>query len=157
MLYGWEGFAETVKYRHRYFFSDQGLDTDDPDYMAPGALLVAIGDALRDGGLVRPLADEPIYRVRTHGSRERPRTAAELGAPPAACIGRSSRMSLRESRSSMARSTRPLRPPRPARPTRTQRPGRWGRSTRAARHASSISLHHQRCRACTTLAPAPPP
>jgi hypothetical protein len=93
MRYGWEEFGETVKHHHRYFFSDQGLDTEDPDYIAPGALLAAIGDALRDGGLVRPLPDEPIYRVRTHGSQEQPRTAAELGAPAAALIDRSSRMS----------------------------------------------------------------
>jgi hypothetical protein len=93
MRYGWEEFAETVKHHRRYFFSDQGIDTEDPDYMAPGALLGAIGDALRDGGLVRPLPDEPIYRVRTHGSQEHPQTAAELGAPAAALIDRSSRMS----------------------------------------------------------------
>jgi hypothetical protein len=61
--------------------------------MAPGALLVAIGDALRDGGVVRPLPDMPAYRVRAHGSREHPKSATELGAPLAARVDRSSRMS----------------------------------------------------------------
>jgi hypothetical protein len=55
--------------------------------------LVAIGDALRSGGLVRALPDEPVYRVRTHKSQEHPRTAAELGAPGAHLIDKSSRMS----------------------------------------------------------------
>jgi hypothetical protein len=89
----WEEFAETVKQHRRYFFSDHGRDTEDPDHMAPGALLEAIGDALRAGGLVRPLPDDPIYRVRPHASQEHSRTAAELGAPPAARIDKSSRMS----------------------------------------------------------------
>lgn len=90
---GWEEFAETVKHYRRYFFSDHGVDTEDPDYLTPGALLQAIGDAVRPGGLVRPLPDEPVYRVRPHGSEEHPRTAAELGTPPAACVDKSSRMS----------------------------------------------------------------
>jgi hypothetical protein len=93
MRYGWEEFGKTVKHHRRYFFADHGGDTEDPDYIAPGALLEAIGDALRSGGLVRALPDEPVYRVRPHDSREHPRTAAELGAPPAALIDKSSRMS----------------------------------------------------------------
>jgi hypothetical protein len=93
MRYGWKEFGETVKHHRRYFFSDHGFDTEDPDYIAPGAMLVAIGDALRSGGLVRPLPEKPIYRAHTHDSREHPRTAAELGAPAAARIDRSSRMS----------------------------------------------------------------
>jgi hypothetical protein len=93
MSSGWEEFAETVKHYRRYFFSEHGVDTEDPDYLTPGALLEAIGDTLRSGGLVRPLPDEPVYRVRPHGLGEHPRTAAELGTPPAACIKKSSRMS----------------------------------------------------------------
>lgn len=93
LLSGWEGFAETVKHYRRYFFSDHGVDSEDPDYLTPGTLLEAIGDALRSGGLVRPLPDGPVYRVRPHDSAEHPGTAAELGAPPAACIDKSSRMS----------------------------------------------------------------
>jgi hypothetical protein len=93
MRYGWKEFGETVKHHRRYFFSDHGFNTDDPDYIAPGAMLVAIGDALRDGGLVRPLPDKPVYRVRTHNSQEHPRTATELGAPPVAIVDKSSRMS----------------------------------------------------------------
>jgi hypothetical protein len=93
LRYGWEEFGKTVKHHRRYFFSDHDSGSEDPDHMAPGALLVAIGDALRSGGLVRPLPDEPVYRVRTHKSQEHPRTAAELGAPAAADIDKSSRMS----------------------------------------------------------------
>jgi len=93
LRYGWEEFGKTVKHHRRYFFSDHNSGSEDPDYMAPGALLVAIGDALRSGGLVRPLPDEPVYRVRTHKSQEHPRTAVELGAPAAADIDKSSRMS----------------------------------------------------------------
>jgi hypothetical protein len=93
LRYGWKEFASTVKHHRRYFFSDHGRDTDDPDYVAPGALLEAIGEALRSGGLVRALTDEPIYRVRPHSLQEHPRTAAELGAPPAEKIDKSSRMS----------------------------------------------------------------
>jgi hypothetical protein len=89
----WGEFAETVKHHRRYFFSDHGRDTEDPDYMAPGVLLEAIGNALRSGGLVRQLSDEPIYRVRPHKSHEHPQTATELGAPPAKCVDKSSRMS----------------------------------------------------------------
>lgn len=93
MRYGWQEFGRTVKHHRRYFFADHGGDTEDPDYIAPGALLEAIGDALRSGGLVRALPDELVYRVRAHDSRQHPRTAAELGAPPAALIDKSSRMS----------------------------------------------------------------
>lgn len=93
LRYGWEEFASTVKHHRRYFFSNHGRDTDDPDYIAPAALLEAIGEALRSGGLVRALPEEPIYRVRPHDSHEHPRTAAELGAPPAEKIDKSSRMS----------------------------------------------------------------
>jgi hypothetical protein len=93
LRYGWKQFSKTVKHYRRYFFADHGFDTEDPDYVAPGAMLVAIGDALRDGGLVRPLPDEPIYRVRPHNAQEHPRTGTELGAPPAARIEKSSRMS----------------------------------------------------------------
>jgi hypothetical protein len=70
----WGEFAETVKHHRRYFFSDHGRDTEDPDYMAPGVLLEAIGNAL-------------------HKSHEHPQTATELGAPPAKCVDKSSRMS----------------------------------------------------------------
>jgi HEPN/RES N-terminal domain 1/RES domain len=93
LRHGWREFASTVKHHRRYFFSDHGRDTEDPDYIAPGALLDAIGDALRSGGLIRALPEKPIYRVRPHSSKERPRTAAELGAPPAEKIDKSSRMS----------------------------------------------------------------
>jgi hypothetical protein len=95
MRYGWKQFTKTVKHYRRYFFADHSFDTEDPDpdNIAPGAMLVAIGDALRDGGLVRPLPDEPIYRVRIHKSSEQPRNAAELGAPAAKFIDKSSRMS----------------------------------------------------------------
>jgi hypothetical protein len=93
LRYGWREFGKTVKHRRRYFFSEHGSGSDDPDYVAPGALLAAIGDALRSGGLVRLLADEPVYRVRTHGSGEHPQTAAGLGTPPAHLIDKSSRMS----------------------------------------------------------------
>ena len=92
LRYGWEEFGKTVKHYRRYFFSD-AFESADPDYIAPGALLIAIGDALRSGDLVRPLPDKPIYRVRTHNSKEHPRTASELGAPAAAVIDKSSRMS----------------------------------------------------------------
>jgi len=93
LRYGWQEFGKTVKRHRRYFFADHGGDSKDPDYIAPSALLEAIGDALRSSGLVRALPNEPVYRVRTHDSREHPRTAAELGAPPAALIDKSSRMS----------------------------------------------------------------
>ncbi len=93
MRYGWREFGKTVKHYRRYFFSDHGFDSEDPDYIAPGALLLAIGESLRSGGFVRPLPDKPVYRVRTHDSQYHPRTAAGLGAPAAALIDRSSRMS----------------------------------------------------------------
>jgi hypothetical protein len=93
LRYGWKEFGQTVKHHRRYFFADHGDDSEDPDYIAPGALLEAIGDALRSGGLVCALPDKPVYRVRPHDSREHPRTAAQLGAPPAALIDKSSRMS----------------------------------------------------------------
>lgn len=93
LRYGWKQFSKTVKHYRRYFFADHDSGSEDPDYIAPGALLIAIGDVLRLGALVRPLPDGFIYRVRPHGLTERPSKAAELGAPPAERIDKSSRMS----------------------------------------------------------------
>lgn len=96
LLHGWEQFSEIVKHRRRYFFADHPdlYDDHDPDYMSPRAMLEAIGDAIRDVGLVRQLpAGTTLWRVRSHGASETPSTAADIGAAPAHLIRSSSRMS----------------------------------------------------------------
>lgn len=96
LRFGWEEFGDIVKHRRRYFFSDhQPDDLDaDPDYIAPGVMLAAIGDAVKDAGLVRELpAGTPVFRVRAHQDDHHPDTASELGAPPVELVTSSSRMS----------------------------------------------------------------
>jgi hypothetical protein len=96
LRFGWEDFGKIVKHERRYFFSDHQPkdDEDDPDFIAPGQMLDAIGGAIRDGGLVRTLPPgELIYRVRGHAANEPPRTAKQLGAPPVSLAKTSSRMS----------------------------------------------------------------
>jgi hypothetical protein len=96
MRFGWEYFGNIVKHRRRFFFADYAEkgDVDDPDYIAPGAMLELIGDAIRSADLVRELpAGTMIWRVRSHGVDEAPSTACELGATPAHLIKGSGRMS----------------------------------------------------------------
>jgi hypothetical protein len=96
MRYGWEQFGEIVKHRRRYFFADHADPDDegDPDFIAPGAMLETIGDAVRDARLVRQLpSGTVIWRVRSHKADETPSTASDIGATPAHLITSSSRMS----------------------------------------------------------------
>jgi HEPN/RES N-terminal domain 1/RES domain len=93
---GWENFSQTVKHQRRFFFADyaEADDSTDPDFIDPGSMLVAIGDAIGRGGLVRELpADSTVWRVRPHLASESPATASELGATPVELIRASSRMS----------------------------------------------------------------
>lgn len=56
-------------------------------------MLAAIGDAVVEGELIRPLSvDKKLYRVRAHSSEEEPTSAGDLGAPPAECVSSSGRM-----------------------------------------------------------------
>ena len=95
LIFGWENFGDIVKHRRRYFFADHRPEwlEHDPDYVAPGAMLEAIGDAIRRSGLVRRLdAGTTVWRVRAHRSDEHPVTATELGATPVEYIRASGRM-----------------------------------------------------------------
>jgi hypothetical protein len=96
LRFGWEEFGEIVKHRRRYFFSDHRPDDldGDPDYIAPGAMLAAIGEAVKDADLVLDLlTGTPVLRVRAHQGGDRPDTANQLGAPPVELVFGSSRMS----------------------------------------------------------------
>lgn len=96
MLLGWDDFGKIVKHRRRYFFADYAAldDEHDPDFMAPGAMLEAIGKAIHEAGLIRQIpAGTTIWRVRSHDADEKPTSAAELGAPPAHLVTSSGRMS----------------------------------------------------------------
>jgi RES domain-containing protein len=96
LIFGWESFGEVVKHRRRYFFADHRpyAHEHDDDYIAPAAMLSAIGEALLESGLIRRLASRtPVFRVRAHNADEHPRYAAELGATPAGRTLSSARMS----------------------------------------------------------------
>jgi hypothetical protein len=95
LVFGWRQFGEIVKHRRRYFFADDRPDAldDDPDYVAPGEMLVAIGDALQEAGLVRTLSREtPVHRVRAHERNQYPTDAASLGVAPQEFLRASGRM-----------------------------------------------------------------
>jgi hypothetical protein len=96
LRFGWEAFGDIVKYRRRYFFADHRLDAphEDPDYVAPGEMLAAIGETIAGAGLVRELPEgTPVFRLRGHSAAEAFETARDLGAPPANLIKSSARMS----------------------------------------------------------------
>jgi hypothetical protein len=98
LLFGWDQFGRIVKHRSRYFFSDWGNESRTPfpdrDWVSPGELLSAIGEAVVVAGLVRELnPGDALYRARTHSHDEAPEGAPQLGAPPAERVVNSSRMS----------------------------------------------------------------
>lgn len=94
--YGWNSFVEYVSHHSRYLFLTTGAEADKHDpYAIPAAdMLRELGGAIRETGLVRPLAaGTTLYRARAHGKHDHPESASELGAPPAQCARISSRMS----------------------------------------------------------------
>lgn len=99
LRFGWTEFGRIVKHRRRYFFSDHSPERrrgpfPDRDWIAPGEMLSAIGDAVAEANLVHELdAGTELYRARTHASGEKPQGASQLGAPPAELVLSSSRMS----------------------------------------------------------------
>jgi hypothetical protein len=95
LQYGWEDFGRIVKHRRRYFFSDHvpDEDEDDPDYIAPGAMLDELGAAIRAAGLLRVLpAEFSVFRVRSDRHGATFARAGEIGTAPLECLKSSGRM-----------------------------------------------------------------
>lgn len=99
LLFGWDQFGRIVKHRSRYFFSNWGSEQRGPfpdrDWVSPGELLSAIGEAVIAANLVREINQNELYlyRARVHPRDRQPEGASQLGAPPAERVVSSSRMS----------------------------------------------------------------
>lgn len=82
---GWEAFTHAVKHEARYFFVLRPSDDDDPDDMSPMQVLVELGEAVEQAGLIASWpAGTSVYRARPHELAEHPSDAWELAALPIA-------------------------------------------------------------------------
>ncbi|WP_353558222.1 HEPN-associated N-terminal domain-containing protein [Paraburkholderia terrae] len=87
----WERFCETVKYKRRFFFHNDG--TDDRDSYTAASLLDAIARISQSLGLVRELTPGiRLWRARPDIGRGRRVTATDFGPPPVECALQSNRM-----------------------------------------------------------------
>lgn len=93
---GWSEFARLIKHETRFLFfrARQRTSHHDPNDVRPEDMLQALGRFVQSERLVKRLpAGTLVYRVRVHGADEAPRSAEELGPPPAELVHQSNRMS----------------------------------------------------------------
>jgi hypothetical protein len=95
LQFSWASFVDYVSHHARYLFLSTGEAHDEYDETIPVSdVLRALGDAVREAEIVRPLPEGTVlYRARAHARDDRPENASELGAPPAQYARTSSRMS----------------------------------------------------------------
>jgi hypothetical protein len=95
LIWGWNDFAEQVKYCTRYIF----FRTKSPSFgyspeIDPSDMLDELSKVISEIGLVRPLEiGAEVFRARAHNPRELLTTAGDLGPPPRDCAKYSNRMS----------------------------------------------------------------
>jgi hypothetical protein len=87
MKFGWDRFAETVKHATRFLFfpepAEQDEDRSEPYLVRPEEMLEQLGEAIREGGLIRTIpAGTHIYRARGHEQGPGYTLPKELGPPP---------------------------------------------------------------------------
>ncbi len=96
LSYGWERFAEHVKYRTRYVFllEEEEEEFPDRDEIHPGLMLQRLEEVVRATGILRPVPKGTrFFRARDHEVGEKPGTASELGTPPPENATKPNRMS----------------------------------------------------------------
>lgn len=86
LQYGWQRFAEFIKYKARFVFlnvEDAATDEMDDDHIPVSKFLEILGEVVRHLKLFRALPEgSNIYRLRIHDRATSLSTAAELGSPP---------------------------------------------------------------------------
>jgi hypothetical protein len=84
LKFGWQHFADQVKYRTRFLFLLEEVDEhSDPDEIPPARMLDALGRLFHEHNLFTTLpAGSEFVRVRVVAAGERPSSAADLGTAP---------------------------------------------------------------------------
>lgn len=82
LIHSWERFAEHVKHRQRYFFTETGSEYGQD--IAPSQLMPALADIVSELELIQQMGmDTPLFRVRARFPNDTWLLVAEsLGAPP---------------------------------------------------------------------------
>lgn len=96
LSYGWERFANHVKYRTRYVFllEKEEEEFPDPDEIHPGLMLQRLEEVVRATGIIRPIPKGTrFFRARDHQADEKPERAKDLGTPPPEYARKPNRMS----------------------------------------------------------------
>jgi hypothetical protein len=93
--YGWERFAEHVKYHTRYvFLLEEPSEFESHDEIHPGQMLYRLREVVAESGIVHSLSKGTRFvRGRDHDESERPQSGRELGTPSPEKARKSNRMS----------------------------------------------------------------
>src|SRR5208337_2984316 len=100
LVFSWKEFCDLIKYKRRFFFlhpDDVSLDDKEDEeekLLHPAELLKTIAESCQDLGLIVILTPgTTLFRVRKQESKQKLRSALDLGPPPRELATTSSRMS----------------------------------------------------------------
>lgn len=91
--FSWDRFCSVIKYKRRYFFTQEKRGKDNEIYSPSETLRVIFSYAEEAGAIVTLARGSRLFRVRRQEGGQRFTTAGELGPPPVECAFQTNRMS----------------------------------------------------------------